>query len=70
LETGSVSGGMAEIRFSTGWRRFFPLVGYHHVLMILIAVAIILLCKFGPELDLFLLTTSSVDRLTDKLFLM
>lgn len=33
------------VRFSTGWARFIPL-GYHHVLMILIAIAIILLCKF------------------------
>lgn len=32
-------------RFQTGWRRFFPLVGYHHVLMILIAIAIVLLCE-------------------------
>jgi hypothetical protein len=30
-------------RFATGWRRFVPLVGYHHVLMILIAIAIVLL---------------------------
>ena len=39
---------MAEVRFVTGWRRFFPMVGYHHVLMILIAIAIVLLgmyCK-------------------------
>ena len=34
------------VRFATGWRRFFPFVGYHHVLMILIAVAIVLLCEF------------------------
>jgi hypothetical protein len=34
---------MARVRFATGWRRFIPAVGYHHVLMILIAIAIILL---------------------------
>jgi hypothetical protein len=33
-------------RFQTGWIRFLPFLGYHHVLMILIAIAIILLCKF------------------------
>lgn len=37
-------------RFATGWRRFFPLVGYHHVLMILIAIAIVLLCEY-PSLQ-------------------
>ena len=26
-----------------------PFLGYHHVLMILIAIAIILLCKFRPK---------------------
>jgi len=36
---------MAEVKFATGWGRFFPVIGYHHVLMILIAVAIVLLCK-------------------------
>ena len=50
---------MAEVRFAVGWRRFFPLVGYHHVLMILIALAIILLCKstqvFDHRHDLLLL---------------
>lgn len=60
---------MAEDRFATGWRRFFPIIGYHHVLMILIAVAIGLLCKSRPALDLFLVDTfSSVDQLTDKIF--
>src|SRR3954454_9170148 len=42
---------MAEVRFATGWRRFFPVVGYHHVLMILIAIAIILLCKSTQVFD-------------------
>jgi len=32
--------------FATGWKRFVPVVGYHHVLMILIAIAIVLLCKY------------------------
>lgn len=36
------------IRFATGWKRFFPLVGYHHVLMIIIAISIVLLCESGP----------------------
>lgn len=30
-------------RFKTGWQRFVPAIGYHHVLMIFIAIAIILL---------------------------
>ncbi|RMD42319.1 hypothetical protein DV735_g2777, partial [Chaetothyriales sp. CBS 134920] len=34
---------MAAVRFQTGWRRFVPVIGYHHVLMIFIAAAIILL---------------------------
>ncbi|KAL2004294.1 hypothetical protein VTN02DRAFT_4019 [Thermoascus thermophilus] len=34
---------MATLRFATGWTRFIPMVGYHHVLMIFIAIAIILL---------------------------
>ena len=33
------------VRFAVGWRRFFPAIGYHHVLMFLIAVAIVLLCE-------------------------
>lgn len=36
------------VRFVTGWRRFLPSVGYHHLLMILIAIAIVLLCEFRP----------------------
>ena len=35
------------LRFKTGWRRFVPFIGYHHVLMILIAIAIILLCEYN-----------------------
>ncbi|OQO08032.1 hypothetical protein B0A48_06825 [Cryoendolithus antarcticus] len=34
---------MANIRFAVGIQRLIPFLGYHHVLMILIAVAIILL---------------------------
>ncbi|KAL6721143.1 hypothetical protein ACLMJK_000243 [Lecanora helva] len=34
---------MANMRFAVGLQRFIPLVGYHHVLMLLIAIAIILL---------------------------
>ncbi|KAI9822283.1 MAG: hypothetical protein M1827_000001 [Pycnora praestabilis] len=34
---------MANVRFSVGFQRLVPFLGYHHVLMILIAVAIILL---------------------------
>ncbi|MDI1485074.1 MAG: hypothetical protein OHK93_000208 [Ramalina farinacea] len=34
---------MANMRFSLGLGRFIPFLGYHHVLMILIAIAIILL---------------------------
>ncbi|ORY61003.1 Ca2+ regulator and membrane fusion protein Fig1-domain-containing protein [Pseudomassariella vexata] len=54
---------MAE-RFQVGWYRFIPFLGYHHVLMILIAVAIILLslllagCSSSSPLipDIFLLS--------------
>ncbi|OQD77216.1 hypothetical protein PENDEC_c003G05874 [Penicillium decumbens] len=31
------------MRFAEGWARFVPMIGYHHVLMIIIAIAIILL---------------------------
>ncbi|KAI9824364.1 MAG: hypothetical protein M1819_000869 [Sarea resinae] len=34
---------MAEGRFAVGFQRLIPMFGYHHVLMILIAIAIILL---------------------------
>ncbi|KAJ9196898.1 hypothetical protein DTO166G4_5340 [Paecilomyces variotii] len=34
---------MATLRFTTGVKRFIPLIGYHHVLMIFIALSIILL---------------------------
>ncbi len=40
------------IRFATGWKRFFPLVGYHHVLMIFIAIAIVLLCESNLSIPL------------------
>ncbi|KZZ92164.1 Membrane fusion mating protein FIG1 [Moelleriella libera RCEF 2490] len=51
-------------RFQLGWQRFIPFLGYHHVLMILIAVAIILLslllagCSSSSPLipDIFLLS--------------
>ncbi|KAH8880337.1 membrane fusion mating protein FIG1 [Thozetella sp. PMI_491] len=54
---------MAE-RFQLGWYRWIPFLGYHHVLMILIAVAIILLslllagCSSSSPLipDIFLLS--------------
>ncbi|KAL1303220.1 hypothetical protein AAFC00_006637 [Neodothiora populina] len=32
-----------QLRFAMGMQRFIPFIGYHHVLMILIAIAIILL---------------------------
>lgn len=32
-------------QFAVGLKRYVPAVGYHHVLMILIAIAIVLLCK-------------------------
>lgn len=51
-------------KFQVGWYRFIPFLGYHHVLMILIAVAIILLslllagCSSSSPLipDIFLLS--------------
>lgn len=54
---------MAE-RFQVGWYRYLPFLGYHHVLMILIAIAIILLslllagCSSSSPLipDIFLLS--------------
>lgn len=39
-----------SVRFAVGWRRFFPAIGYHHVLMFLIAVAIVLLCELLPHI--------------------
>ncbi|CAJ2509480.1 Uu.00g145060.m01.CDS01 [Anthostomella pinea] len=55
---------MAPERFQVGWYRFIPFLGYHHVLMILIAVSIILLslllagCSSSSPLipDIFLLS--------------
>ena len=35
---------MPNVRFAVGIQRLIPFLGYHHVLMILIAIAIILLC--------------------------
>lgn len=35
------------IGFAVGIQRLIPFIGYHHILMILIAIAIILLCKSG-----------------------
>lgn len=40
---------MANVRFAVGLQRLIPFLGYHHVLMILIALAIILLCEFLKE---------------------
>lgn len=40
---------MANVRFAVGLQRLIPFLGYHHVLMILIALAIILLCEFFEE---------------------
>lgn len=52
---------MAAVRFTTGWRRFIPVIGYHHVLMILIAIAIILLCesKLSKAVQTAILTSPS-----------
>ncbi|KAI0205954.1 Ca2+ regulator and membrane fusion protein Fig1-domain-containing protein [Astrocystis sublimbata] len=55
---------METARFQLGWYRFIPFLGYHHVLMILIAVTIILLslllagCSSSSPLipDIFLLS--------------
>ncbi|PMD67262.1 membrane fusion mating protein FIG1 [Hyaloscypha bicolor E] len=49
-------------RFQTGWIRFLPFLGYHHVLMILIAIAIILL-------SLLLAGCSSSSPLIPDIFL-
>lgn len=37
---------MPNVRFAVGIQRLIPFLGYHHVLMILIAIAIILLCEY------------------------
>ncbi|KAK7909018.1 hypothetical protein PG985_014896 [Apiospora marii] len=55
---------MAGERFQVGWYRFIPFLGYHHVLMILIAISIILLslllagCSSSSPMipDIFLLS--------------
>lgn len=36
---------MANTRFAVRFQRLIPFLGYHHILMILIAIAIVLLCK-------------------------
>ncbi|RKU39941.1 hypothetical protein DL546_001108 [Coniochaeta pulveracea] len=53
---------MAGERFQIGWYRYVPFLGYHHVLMILIAVAIILL-------SLLLAGCSSSSPLIPDIFL-
>lgn len=40
---------MANVRFAVGIQRLIPFLGYHHVLMILIAVAIILLGQYRQD---------------------
>lgn len=41
---------MANVRFAVGLQRLIPFLGYHHVLMILIALAIILLCELKKRM--------------------
>ncbi|KAI9800233.1 MAG: hypothetical protein M1825_004217 [Sarcosagium campestre] len=53
---------MANVRFAVGIQRLIPFLGYHHVLMILIAVAIILL-------SLLLAGCSSSSPLIPNIFL-
>jgi hypothetical protein len=36
---------MPNIRFAVGLTKLLPFLGFHHVLMIFIALAIILLCE-------------------------
>jgi hypothetical protein len=50
-------------KFHVGWHRFIPFLGYHHVLMILIAVSIILL-------SLLLAGCSSPSPLIPSIFLL
>ena len=43
----------AKQYYTTGWRRYFPLISYHLVLMMLMTCAIVLLCKFeGPAVGI------------------
>ena len=53
---------MANVRFAVAIQRLIPFLGYHHVLMILIAIAIILLCTSTDHPTLttmpYLLTTN------------
>ena len=44
---------MPNVRFAVGIQRLIPFLGYHHVLMILIAIAIILLCKLNISIKHF-----------------
>ncbi|OCL04311.1 hypothetical protein AOQ84DRAFT_120666 [Glonium stellatum] len=53
---------MANLRFAVSMQRLIPFLGYHHVLMILIAVAIILL-------SLLLAGCSSTSPLIPGIFL-
>jgi hypothetical protein len=53
------------LRFRTGWRRFVPFIGYHHVLMIFIAIAIVLLCEYTTTLAIF---NPKADRLSQHSF--
>lgn len=50
---------MQEANRDYTWIGFIPMVGYHHVLMILIALAIILLCTPSPRAsDILILGTN------------
>lgn len=42
---------MPTVRFAIGIQRLIPFLGYHHVLMILIAVGIVLLCEYQFNVD-------------------
>jgi len=42
---------MPNVRFAVGIQRLIPFLGYHHVLMILIAIAIILLCELHHSIS-------------------
>jgi hypothetical protein len=61
---------MPNVRFAVGIQRLIPFLGYHHVLMILIALAIILLCKFScrddthqPDMILIISLSTTTGRL-------
>ncbi|KFH45988.1 hypothetical protein ACRE_032050 [Hapsidospora chrysogenum ATCC 11550] len=59
----SSKSGSGMPRFKLGWVRYVPFLGYHHVLMILIAVAVILL-------SLLLAGCSSSSPLIPSIFLL